>query len=112
MIDKNRIEEACEKALKSSKYNDWIHSSAYEDGFMACSEWLQKELLKDLCHSNLEKPQIGKPILAYTMYGYETLIYNGEGEADSGTNWMYIVSDLAIGSWCYPDDLFLKKGGK
>lgn len=110
MIDKNRIEESCKKTLKSSKYDNWIYSSAYKDGFMACAKWLPKELLKDLCHSNTEKPQIGKFILAYTMYGYETLVYNGEGEADCGTNWMDIVSDLAIGSWCYPDDLFPGKG--
>ena len=76
-------------------------------------KWAINEFLKDLWHATSEKPKAGKKILVYAIDGYETITYIGEGEIDCGTNWMDIVSDMAIGSWCYPEDLLPKtqKGG-
>lgn len=59
----------------------------------------------------LKSRRFGQKILAYTIDGYETITYVGEGEIDCGTNWMDIVSDMAVACWCYPEVLCPKKGG-
>lgn len=113
MIDDKKIEEAARRnADKYRNYPTLSDEDRYKVSicsFMEGTKWIKEEFLKNLWHySNKEKPQIGKPILAYTMYGYETLIYNGEGEIDCGTNWNDIVSDMAVASWCYIDDIHKK----
>lgn len=125
MIDDKKIEEAfkeynekVEKELSKRLTRNPTSAERYADttsrqcAFIAGAKWMQEELLKDLWHPNTEKPKAGKKILAYTIDGYETITYIGEGEIDSGTNWMDIISDMAIASWCYPEDLLPKKGGE
>lgn len=108
MIDENKIGEVAEQQAERI-FASKCWQVCYKEGFMDCAEWMQEEFLKDLWHPNTEKPKAGKKILAYTIDGYETITYIGEGEIDCGTNWMDIVSDMAIGSWCYPEDLLPKK---
>ena len=113
MIDDKKIEAAANKHIETeyARYNsgeveDEMICLRGKDSFKEGAKWAINEFLKDLWHySNKEKPQIGKPILTYTMYGYETLTYNGEGEIDCGTNWNDIISDMAVASWCYIDDI-------
>lgn len=120
MIDiKKKVQAAKDYASKSYRTIKRIsqHGSFVERDkdsvkhFLNGIEWAEEEFLKDLWHSNTEKPEVGKKILVYTIDGYETITYVGEGEIDSGTNWMDIVSDMAIACWCYPEVLCPKKGG-
>lgn len=111
MIDDKKIEEAKKSFIADKKILGVIAMNDLARGFKEGAKWMQEEFLKDLWHPNTEKPKAGKKILVYTIDGYETITYIGEGEIDCGTNWMDIVSDMAIGSWCYPDDLSPKKGG-
>lgn len=115
MIDDKKIEEAARDYINKNGYFIKYDEDpcvdiefAYKEG----AKWAINEFLKDLWHPNTEKPKAGKKILAYTIDGYETITYIGEGEIDSGTNWMDIVSDMAIASWCCPEDLFPKEGGE
>lgn len=128
MIDERRIEEAANfhrfeliasrhgstlgKPMQCSEEVIDAEIDLIEYSFTTGAKWMQEEFLKNLWHSNKEKPEVGKKILAYTIDGYETITYVGEGEIDCGTNWMDIVSDMAIASWCYPEDLLPKKGGE
>lgn len=126
VLDDKKIDEAArgaadlyEQDLPMMSYDedtevDGQHHFCQEFGaelFKDGAEWAEEEFLKNLWHSNTEKPEVGKKILVYTIDGYETITYVGEGEIDSGTNWMDIVSDMAIACWCYPEVLCPKKGG-
>lgn len=108
MIDDKKIKEESYRLIDGISQNDKVMRAV----FTVAAKWAQEEFLKDLVHPNTEKPKAGKKILVYTIDGYETITYIGEGEIDCGINWMDIVSDMAIGSWCYPEDLFPKKGVK
>lgn len=125
MIDDKKIEEAAQfhrfeiiasmhgstlgTPMQCFKEEVDTETELIENSFITGAKWAINEFLKDLWHPNTEKPKAGKKILAYTIDGYETITYIGEGEIDCGTNWMDIVSDMAIGSWCYPEDLLPKK---
>ena len=111
MIDDKKIEEAA-RYYCNNRYPASQDAPFIAEGFRHGAKWMREEFLKDLWHPNTEKPKAGKKILAYTIDGYETITYIGEGKIDCGTNWMDIVSDMAIGSWCYPEDLLPKKGGE
>lgn len=122
MIDK-KIEEAATVASISDTEKGRVregyvinaladHENGFREGYIEGAKCAINEFLKDLWHPNTEKPKAGKKILAYTIDGYETITYIGEGEIDSGTNWIDIVSDMAIASWCCPEDLLPKKGGE
>ena len=111
MIDDKKIEETA-RYYCNNRYPASQDAPFIAEGFRHGAKWMQEEFLKGLWHPNTEEPKAGKKILAYTIDGYETITYIGEGEIDSGTNWMDIVSDMAIASWCYPEDLLPKKGGK
>lgn len=89
MIDiKKKIQAARDYASKSYRTIKRIsqHGSFVERDkdsvkhFLDGIEWAEKEFLKDLWHSNTEKPEVGKKILVYTIDGYETITYVGEGE--------------------------------
>lgn len=115
MIDDKKIEEAARDYINKNGYfvkYDEDPCVAIELAYKEGAKWAVNELLKDLWHSNTEKPEVGQKILAYTIDGYETITYVGEGEIDCGTNWMDIVSDMAVACWCYPEVLCPKKGGE
>ena len=38
-MDEKKIEEAANASVIASKYNDWIHSGAFIDGFTAGVNW-------------------------------------------------------------------------
>ena len=128
MIEDNKIEEAANLhrfELIASMHGSTLgtpmqcfeevvdaETDLIENSFITGAKWAINEFLKDLWHSNTEKPEVDKKFLAYTIDGYEIMTYVGEGEIDCGTNWMDIVSDMAIASWCYLEDLTPKKGGE
>ena len=125
MIDDKKIEAAKEEIYEDRFLlngeevvfdNDAKEEMFYKEDIKEAiglgAKWAINEFLKDLWHPNTEKPKAGKKILAYTIDGYETITYIGEGEIDSGTNWIDIVSDMAIASWCCLEDLLPKKGGE
>ena len=123
MIDDKKIKEAASVASISDTEKGRVregyvinaladHENGFREGYIEGAKWAINEFMKDLWHPNTEKPKAGKKILAYTIDGYETITYIGEGEIDSGTNWIDIVSDMAIASWCCLEDLLPKKGGE
>ena len=47
MLDEKKIEEAARVSVKASKYYDWMHSSAFVDGFTAGVNWANKNHKED-----------------------------------------------------------------
>ena len=113
MIDDKKIEEACDKALKNSVFNDNVHAYPYVRGFYDCAKWAFNEFRKDLWHPASEKPvpvmgcnngvlvelnETKKPITLWKReYLYENISKHG---------------NRFISRWLYIDDLFQKEGGE
>ena len=105
MVDDKKIEKACDRALKSSVFNDNVHAYTYVSGFYDCAKWMQKKFLKDLWHPASEKPRRNTVCLAQIgKYVFDTF-YDSE-------NWESYSKGINITRWLYVDDLIpkLKEG--
>lgn len=110
MIDDKKIEEACDRALKRSVFNDNVHAFTYVNGFYDCAKWMQKKLLKDLWHPVSEEPVEDKPFLAQQI---------GRWRVDVNSSllpnnvWSTHCKTQGIKRWLYVEDLLPKtqKGG-
>lgn len=105
MIDDKKIEEACDRALKNSVYNDNFHAYPYVSGFYDCAKWMQKKLLKDLWHPIEEKPDKEKTFLYQISYGGF-----GLNQISDKRDWDFIIKYHKATQWMYMEDLFSKKG--
>lgn len=105
MIDDKKIEEACDKALKNSVFNDNAHAYPYVRGFYDCAKWGINEFLKDLWHPIEEKPQKEKVFLYQSScYGF------GLNQISDTKDWDFIIKYQKAIQWLYIDDLLPKEG--
>lgn len=110
MIDDEKIEKACDKALKNSVFNDNAHAYPYVRGFYDCTKWAFNEFRKDLWHPASEEPVEDKPFLSQEIGRWRVgvnspLIPNNE--------WSTQRKIRGIKRWLYVEDLLPKtqKGG-
>lgn len=110
MIDDKKIEEACDRALKRSAFNDNVHAYTYVSGFYDCAKWMQNKLLKDLWHSASKEPAKDKPFLTQWKDKWRVDV-NSSKFPDN--NWSTHCKIQGIKRWLYVDDLLPKtqKGG-
>ena len=118
MIDDKKIEEACDRALKRSVFNDNVHAYPYVSGFYDCAKWAINEFLKDLWHSYNEVPtRKDKDILQFfESYSadseddydeYFELAHTREGfTQETWEDFMNIGGTPS--NWLYIEDLFPK----
>ena len=109
MIDYEKIEKACDKALKNSVFNDNAHAYPYVRGFYDCAKWAINEFLKDLWHPASEEPrqkamlliEISLPKLTPRKSYYVDILIGEDWEITCGT--------MSISRWLYIDDLLPKE---
>ena len=109
MIDVEKIEKACDKALKNSGFN--INDVyPYTKGFYDCARWAFNEFRNDLWHPASEEPVEDKPFLSQEIGRWRVgvnspLIPNNE--------WITQRKIRGIKRWLYVEDLLPKtqKGG-
>ena len=105
MIDDEKIEKACDKALKNSVFNDNAHAYPYVRGFYDCAKWVFNEFRKDLWHPISEEPVEDKPFLSQEIGRWRVgvnspLIPNNE--------WSTQHKIRGIKRWLYVEDLLPK----
>lgn len=109
MIDDKKIEEACDKALKNSGFNN-NDVYPYVKGFYDCARWAINAIIKDLWHPINEEPVEDKPFLAKQI---------GKWRVDVNSSlfpnnvWSTHCKIQGIKRWLYVEDLLPKtqKGG-
>lgn len=130
MIDEKKIEEAAKGAADLYE-QDLPIMSYYEDTEVDgqhhfCQEfgaelfkdgvnWAINEFLKDLWHSNAEKPKENSNIVYIDEYNefFDIDNYNSDNFDDSfGKGWDSACRTQNIYKWAYKEDLLPKKGGK
>ena len=103
MIDDEKIEKACDKALRNSVFNDNVHAYPYVRGFYDCAKWAFNEFRKDLWHPIEEKPEKEKAFLYQSScYGF------GLNQISDTKDWDFIIKYQKAIQWLYIDDLILK----
>ena len=113
MIDEKKIEEAATKyAGKRPKDLLAMERQAFMDG----AQWVQQEFIKDLWHDASEKPKQHKMIVAITggmdsLTNFDAEVYNFPFTMSKG-DWVDLVDQDGITSWCYLSDLLPKEGGE
>lgn len=105
MIDDKKIEEACDRALKRSVFNDNVHAYTYVNGFYDCAKWMQKKLLKDLWHPVSEEPVEDKPFLAQQIGRWRVDV---NSSLSSDKVWSTYCKIQGIKRWLYVEDLLPK----
>ena len=106
MIDDKKIEEACDKALRNSVFNDNVHAYPYVRGFYDCAKWAFNEFRKDLWHPASEEPEKNHFVL------FKTAGNSFETEYIGKNDWATIVRCFKVVKWFYVDDLLPKEGGE
>lgn len=110
MIDDKKIEEACDRALKRSVFNDNVHAYTYVSGFYDCAKWAINAFRKDLWHPISEEPVEDKPFLAQQIGRWRVDV---NSSLSSDKVWSTYCKIQGIKRWLYVEDLLPKtqKGG-
>ena len=112
MVDDKKIEKACDRALKSSVFNDNVHAYTYVSGFYDCAKWMQKKLLIDLWHPASEEPRKKAMLLIEISLPKLTPRKSYYADILIGEDWEITCGTMYISRWLYVDDLLPKKGDK
>ena len=111
MIDDEKIEKACDKALRNSVFNDNVHAYPYVRWFYDCAKWAINEFLKDLWHPASEEPIEFAEVLAEAKITESINTYLSFKRNDAlFKNWEAYSLGANITRWLYIDDLFPKEG--
>lgn len=112
MIDDKKINEA---ANKLCDYGSILSSGYRIDGFKKGAKWAINEFIKDLWHSNTEKPKEDSNIVYIDENDefWDIDNYNSDNFDDSfGKGWDSACRTQNIYKWCYKEDLLSKEGGQ
>lgn len=105
MIDDKKVEEACDKALKNSVFNDNVHAYPYVRGFYDCAKWAFNEFRKDLWHPASEEPVEDKPFLAEQIGRWRVDV---NSSLFPNNVWSTHCKIQGIKRWLYVEDLLPK----
>ena len=115
MIDEKKIEEAKKSFIDDKKILGVMAMNDLACGFKEGAKWAINELLKDLWHSNTEKPKEDSNIVYIDENDefWDIDNYNSDNFDDSfGEGWDSACRTQNIYKWCYKEDLLQKKGGQ